>query len=103
MEELNAYLKQIKCEKGSQKRENALADLEKVEINSPLVIGGMGAWTQKFSAELLDEFASNNGYGYDITTFADLLRMIRNIFNMVTKTQKRCLEHLKQRTLLQRK
>ena len=81
LEELNALLKQEKCERAKKKRKGTADDvLDKVEVNAPLVIGGRGSWNVIFAPELIEDFASNNGYGYDIVKYADLLRIIRNIF-----------------------
>ena len=81
LEELNAFLKLQKCEKSKKGKGNhSLKVLEDVERNSALIIGGEGAWNVKFASEVLNDFASNNGYGYNLTSFADLLRIIRNIF-----------------------
>ena len=81
LEELSAFLKQQKSEMNKKGRVNGFKKvLEDVESNSRLVIGGKGAWNLLFPPEILDEFASNNGYGYDLISYADLLRIVRNIF-----------------------
>ena len=75
LEELNAFIKQLKCEKSKN-----VKVLEEVERNSSLSIGGEGLWNVKLAREIQDEFAINNGNSYDLVSFADLLRIIRNIF-----------------------
>ena len=51
---------------------------EKAAQNSRLVIGGRGAWNKLLDPIVIEEFGLgiNN---HDITSFASLLRMIRNI------------------------
>ena len=80
LEELNAFLKQEKCDRNMKKNVPPSKALEAVETNARLVIGGEGAWNVHFTEEVMQAFAANNGHGYNIVSFADLLRIIRNIF-----------------------
>ena len=80
LEELNCFIKNLKGETSKRARIAQAKAREKLERNSPLVIGGKGAWNVGVMADILSDFASNGGRRYDIVTFADLLRIIRNIF-----------------------
>ena len=80
LEELNSFVKKLNSEQSKKARIALAKAREKLERNSPLVIGGKGAWNVGFMADIVDDFASKRGRGYDIISFADLLRIIRNIF-----------------------
>ena len=80
LEELNAFLKQIKCERNKKINLSPSKPLQEAEKNARLVIGGGGAWNVLLNEKLLHEFAANKGYGYNLVSYADLLRIIRNIF-----------------------
>ena len=69
--ELNAHLKKEKSQRKSSKQ------VEAAERNAQLIIGGRGCWNGVFQSTLLKEFALINSYV--VTSFVDLLRLIRNI------------------------
>ena len=72
--ELNGHFKDLKLSKEAGKN----SKLEKAEENAWLVTGQKGAWNIHFDKEILKKFALTGG-GYVITSFVDLLRVIRNI------------------------
>ena len=71
LSELNGFIKKLKNKKMKEFQEKAAK-------NSPLIIGGQGAWNKLFEPVVLEEFGLgiNN---HDITSFVSLLRIIRNI------------------------
>ena len=72
--ELNSCFKELKPNKDAKTQEI----LNAAEENAWLVIGQQGSWNKLFHVELLKSFALTGG-GYKITSFVDLLRVIRNI------------------------
>ena len=72
--ELNGHFKDLKLSKEAGKKRK----WEKAEENAWLVTGQKGAWNVQFNKEILKAYALKGG-GYVITSFIDLLRVIRNI------------------------
>ena len=68
--ELSALLKREKSQRKNSKM------VTEAEENAPLVIGGCGTWTHSLHPQFLKEFAVSNLY--NVSSYADLLRIIRN-------------------------